>query len=63
MGEGSVTGMDAVITSLTSTLSGENLWAVVGQAVPIIGVTVLFALGFYLVKRAVKKGSKAKAGI
>lgn len=61
--EGSAVGMDAVITSLTSELSSANLWGVVGQAVPLIAVTVLFALGFYLVRRAVKKGSKAKAGI
>lgn len=58
-----VTGMDAVITSLTTELSAANLWGVVGKAVPLIAVTVLFALGFYLVRRAVKKGSKAKAGI
>lgn len=61
--EGSVTGMEAVVSSLTTELSAANLWGVVGQAVPIIAVTVLFALGFYLVRRAVKKGSKAKAGI
>lgn len=58
-----VTGMNAVVSSLTTELSAANLWGVVGNAVPIIAVTVLFALGFYLVRRAVKKGSKAKAGI
>lgn len=61
--EGSTTGMEAVVTSLTTELSAANLWGIVGKAVPIIAVTVLFALGFWLVKRAVKKGSKAKAGI
>ncbi len=61
--EGSATGMEAVITSLTTELSAANLWGIVGKAVPLIAVTVLFALGFWLVKRAVKKGSKAKAGI
>lgn len=58
-----VTGMNAVVSSLTTELSAANLWGIVGNAVPIIAVTVLFALGFYLVRRAVKKGSKAKAGI
>lgn len=58
-----VTGMNAVVSSLTTELSAANLWGIVGNAVPIISVTVLFALGFYLVRRAVKKGSKAKAGI
>lgn len=61
--EGSTTGMEAVVTSLTTELSAANLWGIVGKAVPIIAVTVLFALGFWLVKRAIKKGSKAKAGI
>lgn len=57
------TGMAAVVASLGTELSAANLWGVVGDAVPIIGITTLFALGFYLVRRAVKKGSKAKAGI
>lgn len=61
--EGGTSGMASVISSLTSELSAANLWGIVGQAVPLIAVTVLFALGFYLVRRAVKKSSKAKAGI
>lgn len=60
--EGS-TGMSAVVSSLTTTLSAENLWGVFGEAVPIIGVTVLVALGFYLIRKAIKKASKAKAGV
>ena len=60
--EGS-SGMSAVVTKLTTTLSAENLWGVFGEAVPIIGVTVLVALGFYLVRKAIKKASKAKAGV
>lgn len=56
-------GMSTVISSLTTTLSANNLWAVVGDAVPLIGVVTLVALGFYLVRRAVKKLSKAKGGM
>lgn len=58
-----VNGMNTVVTSLTTQLSANNLWGIVGDAVPFIAITVLFALGFYLVRRAVKKASKAKAGI
>lgn len=58
-----VNGMNTVVTSLTSELSATNLWGIVGSAIPFIAITVLFALGFYLVRRAVKKASKAKAGI
>ena len=61
--EGSVTGMEAVITKLTTTLSADALWGVFGEVVPIIGITVLVALGFYLVRKAIKKASKAKAGV
>lgn len=55
--------MENVVTSLTTALSGANLWAQIGPAVPIIAVTVLFALGWYLVRKAIKKASKGKAGV
>lgn len=61
--EGSATGMQAVITSLTTTLSADALWGVFAEVIPIIGITVLVALGFYLVRKAIKKASKAKAGV
>lgn len=61
--EGSTTGMAEVITKLTTTLSADALWGVFGEVVPIIGITVLVALGFYLVRKAIKKASKAKAGV
>ena len=57
------TGMDAVITSLTTSLSADNLWGIVGSAVPIIAISVLFGLGFYLVKRVLNKFKKAKGGV
>ena len=56
-------GMDAVITSLTSSLSGANLWGIVGSIVPFLAISVLFGLGFYLVKRIIKKTKNAKGGI
>lgn len=64
MGDNSAaTGMDAVITSLTTALSAENLWGIVGSVVPIIAISVLFGLGFYLVKRVLNKFKKAKGGV
>lgn len=63
MGEGGATGMTAVITSLTTTLSAENLWAIVGNIIPILGISVLFGLGFYLVKRILNKVKRAKGGM
>lgn len=46
--------MENVITELTTTLSSENIWAVFGKVVPLIGVVTLVALGFALVKKAVR---------
>lgn len=61
--EGGATGMDAVITSLTSALSASNLWGVVGSIVPLLAISILFGLGFYLVKRVLNKTKKAKGGM
>lgn len=61
--EGAQTGMEAVITALTTTLSADNLWGIFAKAVPLIGVVTLVALGFFLVRRAVKKLSKMRGGV
>lgn len=58
-----VTGMDNVISSLTTSLSANNLWGIVGSIVPFLAITVLFGLGFYLVKKLIKKLRGAKGGI
>ncbi len=57
------TGMDAVISSLTTSLSAANLWGIVGSVVPFLAISVLFGLGFYLVKRILNKTKKAKGGM
>lgn len=57
------TGMSAVITALTTTLSSNNLWAIFADAVPLIGVVTLVSLGFFLVRRSVKKLSKMRGGV
>lgn len=58
-----VTGMEAVITSLTTSLSATNLWGIVGNVVPFLAISVLFGLGFYLVKRILNKTKRAKGGM
>lgn len=62
MGE-EVVGMEAVITSLTTALSAANLWGIVGTVVPFLAISVLFGLGFYLVKRILNKVKRAKGGM
>lgn len=63
MGEPAATGMGAVITSITTALSADNLWGIVGNIVPILAISVLFGLGFYLVKRILNKVKRARGGI
>lgn len=60
---GSEVGLTAVITSLTTALSANNLWEIFGNVVPLMAVVTLVALGFYLVRRQIKKMSKMKGGV
>lgn len=53
-------GMTAVVSSITTTLSASNLWAIVGEVVPILGIVILFALGFGLVMRLVNRMKRHK---
>lgn len=58
-----VTSMENVVTQITTSLSATNLWGVVGDIVPLLAVSVLFGLGFYLVKRIINKTKRAKGGM
>ena len=49
------TGMEAVVSSITTTLSAANLWGIVGNIVPLLGIVILFALGFGLVMKLVNR--------
>lgn len=55
--------MDTVVNSLTTSLSSSALWGIVGSVVPFLAISVLFGLGFYLVKRIINKTKRAKGGM
>lgn len=61
--ENTVTGMSGAITALSSTVSADALWGVFNTAVPYIGVIVLVAFGFRLVRKMVKGVSKGKTNM
>lgn len=61
--EGGVSAMTGVVNSIGTAVSAENLWGIVGNIVPILAISVLFGLGFYLVKRIINKIKRAKGGI
>lgn len=53
-------GYKASVGNMTDVFSVSNLWDQLGFAVPIIGVAVLFALGFMVVRKSSKGVSKSK---
>lgn len=61
--EGGATVMENVVTSIGTAVSADNLWGIVGNIVPILAISVLFGLGFYLVKRIINKIKRAKGGM
>lgn len=58
-----VSGMTDVVSSLTTSLSADALWGIVGEVVPFLAICTLFGLGFYLVKRILNKAKRAKGGM
>lgn len=61
--EGGLTGMDAAVNTLSTTVSSAALWGVFGSAVPYISVVVLTGFGFYLIRKMIKGLAKGKAKI
>lgn len=54
------TGMAAFWTALQGAVSADGLWGVLAGAVGFIGIAVLFAFGYRLVRRLVGGISKGK---
>lgn len=54
------TGMEAVITALTTALTPASFFTVVAQVIPFIGVMVPVALGIYFLRKLVKGAGKGK---
>lgn len=55
--------MNTAVTTLASTVSGEALWGVFANAIPYISVVILFAFGFYLIKKMLRGLPKGRAKV
>lgn len=53
-------GMEAVITKLTTSLTADNFFGVVADLVPFIAMLVPISLGVYFLRKLVKGAGKAK---
>lgn len=58
--EATVTGMESVITALTTALTAETFFSVVADVIPFLGIMVPVALGVYFLRKLVKGAGKAK---
>lgn len=55
--------MTNAISTLTTTVTADGLWGVFTDALPFVGVVVIVAFGFYIVRKLIKGVSKGKARI
>lgn len=55
-----LTGMKAVISALTTSLTADTFFSVIVDIVPFLAIIVPVALGFYVLRKLVKGAGKAK---
>lgn len=58
--ENTVTDMNTVVSSITSALSADNLWGIVGSIVPFLAISVLFGLRFLFNKTHNQQNKEGK---
>lgn len=54
------TGMEAVVSTLNTSLSANNIWAVIGNVMPFAVTLTLVGLGFYLINKYLRKARHLK---
>ena len=62
---GGVTGMNMTdfVTSASSELTAANLWSQVVPIAGMLGVLILFSVGIYFLRKAIRGAGKGKAKI
>lgn len=56
-------GMSSVWTALSTNITAAKLGDELAGAIPFIAMAALFAFGFFIMRKAVKRASKGKAGV
>lgn len=57
------TGMSGFITALQTNLTSANLWSELTAAAAFIGLMVIFAFGYRVVRKVIKGTAKGKANV
>ena len=58
-----VVGMEAIVTQLTTGITSETLFSVVGDVMPFVIVMITFAFAWHVLRRTVKGASRGRASI
>lgn len=61
--EPAATGMNAIVSSLTSGITSAGLFGTVAEIMPFIVIMIGFAFGYKVLRKVVKGASKGKANI
>lgn len=57
------TGMTEFVTALSGTVTSSALWGELAPVATFIGVMILFAFGYHIVRKVVRKAPTGKVGI
>lgn len=57
------TGMGGFISALTTGITSDILWTEITKAAPFVITIFVVAVGYRVLKRVIKNGSRLKAGI
>lgn len=57
------TGMSGFITALQTNLTSANLWGELVAAGAFIGLMVVFAFGYRVIRKVIKGSSKGKSNV
>ena len=56
-------GFVAALTDSTTGITATTLWGTLTELVPVLVITIPFALGVYFLRKVIKKIQKGRAGI
>lgn len=60
MGETTLTGMQAIVNKLTTGITADTIFTVVGDLMPFVIAMIPIALGLYFLRKLIKGAGKAK---
>lgn len=60
---GETSGMGSFISALTTGITSDTLWAEIAKAAPFIIAIFVVAVGYRIVRKLLKSGSKLKVNV